>query len=304
MTSIVVADLRKDYGPLRAVDGISFEVHPGEVYALLGHNGAGKTTTVEILEGFRERTAGEVSVLGADPTAGGRALRDRIGIVLQRSGIEPELEVAESVDLYGSPYRRRRPTAEVLELVGLVDQAGQRVGSLSGGQVRRLDLALAIVGHPELLFLDEPTTGFDPAARRRAWELVEALCAEGVTVLLTTHYLDEAEHLADRVGVMASGRLVAEGSPAELVASLGDTEVSFLLPDIDGDGLRGLLPAGARVAGRHVSFTTRTATADVAAVTGWAATHGLELEGLSVHRPSLEDVFLGLAGSETDGEGS
>jgi ABC-2 type transport system ATP-binding protein len=302
MSPITVAELRKDYGSLHAVDGISFEVRPGEVYSLLGHNGAGKTTTVEILEGFRERTAGEVSVLGVDPADGGRPLRDRVGIVLQRSGIEPELEVAEAVDLYGSPYRRRRPTAEVLELVGLVEQADQRVGSLSGGQVRRLDLGLAIVGRPELLFLDEPTTGFDPAARRRAWELIEALCAEGATVLLTTHYLDEAEHLADRVGVMASGRLVAEGSPAELIASLGDTEVTFLLPETDGDGLRGLLPVDARVAGRHVSFTTRTATAAVAAITGWASERRLELEGLSVHRPSLEDVFLGLAGSETDGE--
>jgi ABC-2 type transport system ATP-binding protein len=302
MTPIVVTDLRKEYGSLRAVDGVSFEVAAGEVYALLGHNGAGKTTTVEILEGFRGRTSGEVAVLGADPAAGGRDLRDRIGIVLQRSGIEPELAVAEAVDLYGSPYRTRRPTGEVLDLVGLADQAGQRVGSLSGGQVRRLDLALGIVGRPELLFLDEPTTGFDPAARRRAWELIEQLRADGTTVLLTTHYLDEAERLADRVGVMAAGRLVAEGTPADLIERLGDTEVSFLLPDDGGDGLRGVMPDGARVAGRHVSFSTRTPTADVQAITSWAVERGVELEGLSVHRPSLEDVFLGLAGA--DGEGA
>ena len=211
MAAIEVRRLRKTYGTLVAVDDVSFDVQLGEVYALLGHNGAGKSTTVEILEGHRGRTAGEVSVLGTDPQHGGRELRDRIGIVLQSSGIEGELSVREAVELYGSSYRHRRDTDDVLGLVGLTDQAGQRIGTLSGGQCRRIDLALGIIGRPELLFLDEPTTGFDPAARRRSWELIADLCGEGTTVLLTTHYLDEAEHLADRVGVLKSGRLIAEG---------------------------------------------------------------------------------------------
>jgi ABC-2 type transport system ATP-binding protein len=298
MAVIQVRDLRKEYGPLAAVDGVSFGVAEGEVYALLGHNGAGKSTTVEILEGHRTRTSGEVSVLGIDPRRGGRELRDRIGIVLQSSGIEPELTVREAIELYGSCYRRTRPLDELVDLVGLEQKVDARIGSLSGGQRRRVDLALGILGCPELLFLDEPTTGFDAAARRKSWELVQSLCSDGTTVLLTTHYLDEAEHLADRVGVLVAGRMIAEGSPSELIGSAAETVVSFELPaGVAADGLDGVLPAGARVSGSHVEFVSSTPTAHVNAVTGWALQRGVELDSLSVERPSLEDVYLELSRS-------
>ena len=231
--------------------------------------------------------------------AGGRELRDRIGIVLQSSGIEGELYVGEALELHGSCYRRRRDVADVLELVGLTPQAGQRIGTLSGGQRRRIDLALGIIGRPELLFLDEPTTGFDPAARRRSWELIAELCGEGTTVLLTTHYLDEAEHLADRVGVLKAGRLIAEGTPAELIRTETETRVSFDLPDgITVDVLGGAVPSAASVAGRRIEFSTKSPTAAVAALTGWAVARGIELEELSVTRPTLEDVFLDLVADD------
>ena len=300
MPVIEVRDLRKDYGGLHAVAGVSFEVAEGEVYGLLGHNGAGKSTTVEILEGHRSRTSGDVTVLGMDPATGGRELRDRIGIVLQTSGVETELSVREAIGLYGSAYRRRRPTDELLDLVGLQAKADARIGTLSGGQRRRLDLALGIVGYPDLVFLDEPTTGFDPAARRRSWELVQGLCSLGTTVLLTTHYLDEAEHLADRVGVLTDGRLVAEGTPDELIAGLSDTIVSFAVDGIEASALDGVLPADATVQAGQVRFTTASPTADVHRVTSWAIDRGIELQALSVARPTLEDVFLGLAGAESD----
>jgi ABC-2 type transport system ATP-binding protein len=300
MPAIEVRRLRKAYGPIVAVDDLSFDVQEGEVYALLGHNGAGKSTTVEILEGHRDRTAGEVSVLGTDPRNGGRDLRDRVGIVLQSSGIENELYVGEALELYGSCYRRRRDAGEVLELVGLAELAGQRIGTLSGGQRRRIDLALGIVGHPELLFLDEPTTGFDPAARRRSWELISDLCGEGTTVLLTTHYLDEAEHLADRVGVLKAGRLIAEGAPSELIRAETETRVSFDLSDgITIDELTAVIPSATSIVGRRVEFSTKTPTAAVAALTGWAVARGLELAELSVMRPTLEDVFLDLVGDDS-----
>jgi ABC-2 type transport system ATP-binding protein len=296
MAAITTRGLVKDYGPIRAVDGLTFEVGDGEVYALLGHNGAGKSTTVEILEGHRTRTGGEATVLGHDPGRAGRDFRDRIGIVLQTSGVEHELTAGEAVTVYGSAYRTRRPTGEVLELVGLGAQRDQRVGTLSGGQRRRLDLAMGIVGQPDLLFLDEPTTGFDPAARRGAWELVRQLSAGGTTVLLTTHYLDEAEHLADRVGVLVAGRLVAEGTPEQLIGRGGTTTVAFELPaGIGRDDLVSVVPADASVDHGRVEFTTTAPTAAVHTVTGWALERGIELDGLSVLRPTLEDVFLGLA---------
>jgi ABC-2 type transport system ATP-binding protein len=304
MSVISVAGLRKTYGATVAVDHLSFEVHEGEVYALLGHNGAGKTTTVEILEGHRQRTSGEVRVLGIDPASGGRELRDRIGIVLQSSGIEPELTVREAVLLYGSCYRSPRPLDEVIDLVGLEDKVDARIGSLSGGQRRRIDLALGIVGRPEMVFLDEPTTGFDAGARRRSWDLVRSLCADGTTVLLTTHYLDEAEHLADRVGVMVNGSMVAEGSPDELIGTMPHTVVSFVLdPGADLAGLAGAVPAVSHhlqdsVDGGRIEFRSSTPTADVHAVTSWALRHDVELRSLSVHRPSLEDVFLQLSSSD------
>jgi ABC-2 type transport system ATP-binding protein len=295
---IEVQDLRKEYGPLAAVDGVSFEIGEGEVYALLGENGAGKSTTVEILEGHRPRTSGRVAVLGTDPGRAGRDFRDRIGIVLQSSGVEHELTVREAVSIYGSCYSQRRGFDEVVELVGLVPQLDQRVGTLSGGQRRRLDLALGIVGRPALLFLDEPTTGFDPAARRQAWELVRQLCVGGTTVLLTTHYLDEAEHLADRVGVLAAGRMVAEGTPDQLVGGGGTTVVRFDLPrGTTAADLAGVLPDGAVLGPERVEFTTTTPTSAVHAVTGWALERGIEMTGLAVARPSLEDVFLQLAES-------
>jgi ABC-2 type transport system ATP-binding protein len=231
VSAIEVQDLHKHYGATRAVDGLSFQVAPGEVFALLGPNGAGKTTTVEILEGHRRRTSGQVEVLGFDPQAGGREFRERIGIVLQEAGVDEDFTPRELVGVYRGMYPRRLPVDEVIALVGLADKADAKVKTLSGGQRRRLDLALGLIGDPELLFLDEPTTGFDPSARRKAWELVESLRALGKTVLLTTHYMDEAEHLADRVGVVVAGRLVALGTPAELGgAARASSTITFRLP--------------------------------------------------------------------------
>ena len=298
MTAIRVRDLQKSYGELRAVRGVSLDIAEGEVYALLGHNGAGKSTIVEILEGYRARDSGQVDVLGVDPARGGRDFRDRIGIVLQTSGVERELTVREAIDLYSSAYRRRRPTGEVIALAGLEDKASARIDTLSGGQQRRLDLALGIVGHPEVLFLDEPTTGFDAAARRKSWELIADLCRLGTTVLLTTHYLEEAEHLADRVGVLANGALVAEGSPAELTARQGDTVVSFTVVSADPGEMSAVLPATTVLKGQRVEFTSIDPTIDVHAVSAWAIERGLRLDSLSVSRPTLEDVFLGLANGE------
>jgi ABC-2 type transport system ATP-binding protein len=288
-----VRGLRKSYGDHEAVKGVDFEIPRGTVFGLLGPNGAGKTTIVEILEGYRTRSAGEVSVLGADPERDDVGLRDRIGIVLQESGIEPDLTVREAIDLYGAAYSRRRPTDEVAALVGLIDKLDERISTLSGGQRRRLDLALGVVGDPELIYLDEPTTGFDPEARRRTWELVAGLRDEGKTILLTTHYMEEAQRLADRVAVLASGSIVAEGSPEELAAGDAEAEVSFALPA--GVDLAELpIPDGAaraRLNGK-VSFTTATPTRDLAPLITWANQRGVELEGLAVKRATLEDVYL------------
>ena len=298
--AVVVSDLVKDYGSVRAVDGVSLTVDRGEVVALLGPNGAGKSTTVEILEGHRTATSGTVRVLDLDPASGGAPLRDRIGIVLQSSGIDPELTVREAIDFYGAAYSRRVPTSELIDLVELGDKAGARVSTLSGGQQRRIDLALGLVGDPEVVFLDEPTTGFDPAARRRGWELVERLRSQRRAVLLTTHYLDEAEHLADRVAVLAEGRIVAEGTPSQLRGSVGSTLIRFTLPS-SADPITGLLEpvTGSAVGrGRSVEITTDNPTADLAQVCGWAAQRGVELEGLTVATPSLEDVYLSLIGEE------
>ena len=303
MAVIEVSDLHKHYGHNRAVDGIDFEVRTGEVYALLGENGAGKSTTVEILEGYRAATSGSVRVLGVDPSSAGRSFRDRIGIVLQSSGVESEFTVREVVELYRSACSTPREVDEVVSMVGLEEKVDERVGSLSGGQRRRVDLALGIVGRPDLLFLDEPTTGFDPAARRVAWDLVESLGAEGTTVLLTTHYLDEAEHLASRVGVLSRGRLIAEGSPGELVERISGTVVSFMLPDAVAASdaattFAELLGGDVRIAGRLVETTIDRPTAAVHRLTGWALDAGVELESLSVKRASLEDAYLQLADAD------
>jgi ABC-2 type transport system ATP-binding protein len=300
VSAVEVSGLRKSYGGQEAVRGVSLSIDEGEVYALLGHNGAGKSTIVEILEGHRTRDAGEVSVLGTDPARGGRAFRDRIGIVLQTSGVETELTVREAIELYRAGYRRRRPVDEAIALVGLEDKASARIQTLSGGQQRRLDLALGIVGQPDVLFLDEPTTGFDAAARRKSWEMIADLCRLGTTVLLTTHYLDEAEHLADRVGVLSRGVLVAEGTPAELTARQGDTVVSFSVTGVELAQMAAVLPAGATRNGQRVEFTSIDPTRDVNAVTGWAIERGVRLDALSVSRPTLEDVFLGLADVDTE----
>tara|TARA_Y100000385_G_scaffold252889_1_gene276647 strand:- start:680 stop:1603 length:924 start_codon:yes stop_codon:yes gene_type:complete len=299
MPAIDVCDLHKHYGDNLAVDGVSFNVAEGEVYALLGHNGAGKSTAVEILEGHRTRSSGSVSVLGFDPAKAQREFRDRIGVVLQTSGVENEFTVREVVELYASAYRRRRTLDEVVQLAGLEEKVDARVGSLSGGQRRRVDLALGIIGRPDVLFLDEPTTGFDPAARRKSWDLIEALGDDGVTVLLTTHYLDEAEHLADRVGMLASGKMIAEGTPAQLIEKISGTVVSFMLPHsietADAISTFGpVLGGDVRLSGRLVETTVDRATEVVHRVTGWAIDNGVELESLRVARASLEDVFLQL----------
>jgi ABC-2 type transport system ATP-binding protein len=297
---IEVRDLRKSYGPVDAVAGVSLQIHEGEVYGLLGHNGAGKSTTVEILEGHRKRSSGEVSVLGMDPSTAGRKLRDRIGIVLQKSTVEDQLTVREALRFYGSVYRETRPADEVVEMVGLTEKFEARIGTLSGGQRRRLDLALGIIGRPDVLFLDEPTTGFDPVARRQSWQLIQALCEDGTTVLLTTHYLDEAEHLADRVGVLVDGLLVAEGTPDELMAASPATTIVFDAPaGVDPSELG--LPSDAAVGRGVVRIESERPTAILAEITARAVERGIELGGLSVTRPSLEDVFLGLGeGSEGD----
>ena len=274
---ISIRGLRKSYGEFEAVRGIDLEVQAGEVFAFLGPNGAGKTTTVEILEGYRERSGGEVAVLGEDPEHAGRAWRERIGIVLQGCRLDPYLTVRESLGLYAGYYSAPRPVAETIDLVGLGDKADARTGSLSGGQQRRLDVGMALIGDPELLFLDEPTTGFDPSARRQAWDVIEGLRDLGKTVFLTTHYMDEAQRLADRVAIIAAGRIVASGTPADL----GDRES---LPTT----------ISYRLGGDEVAVETRTPVADLHELTGRAVAEGLDLEGLEVTRPSLEDVYLSL----------
>ena len=276
MNAIAVRDLRKSYGALEAVGGISFEVARGEVFGLLGPNGAGKTTTVEILEGYRKRDAGQVEVLGSDPATADGAWRERIGVVLQSSAMYETLSVAEMLGVFAGYYRQPRPLDEVVALVGLEDQRDTRVRRLSGGQRRRLDLGLALVGDPELIFLDEPTTGFDPGARRRAWETIRGLRSLGKTILLTTHYLDEAEQLADRVAVLRHGEIVASGTPAELTGTARQTEIRY------------------RENGREVVLHTDEPTRLLHELTEQALGRGQELEGLLVRRPTLEEVYLSL----------
>ncbi|MEU8233516.1 ABC transporter ATP-binding protein [Actinoplanes sp. NPDC048967] len=277
MTAIEVTSLRKTYGSRPAVAGIDLSVPHGEVFALLGPNGAGKTTTVEILEGHRQRDSGDVRVLGQDPATGGRAWRARIGIVLQSAADAADLTVAETVRHIAGFYPRPRSAAEVIELVGLSDKARTKVRALSGGQRRRLDVALGIVGRPEVVFLDEPTTGFDPQARRQFWQLVRALAAEGTTILLTTHYLDEAEALADRLAVIAAGTLVAEGTPATLGGRAG---------------------AGATVEWAGPNGRESEQTTDPAALIARLTAAGADLTSLTVTRPSLEDTYLTLIGEQ------
>ncbi len=291
MPAIRVRGLVKTYGSNRAVDGIDLEVQEGEVVAVLGPNGAGKTTTIEILEGFRNRDGGEVEVLGMDPAASAREIRDRIGIVLQESGIEDELTVTEAVTHQALPYERPRPIGEVVELVGLADKAGARIKTLSGGQRRRLDLALALVGDPSLLFLDEPTTGFDPAARRQSWSVIEGLAANGTTILLTTHYLEEAQELADRVVVITRGRVVAEGTP-DSIGGRSDRPATIRFRVSDGDAARLGLEANDGL----VMVETSSPTEELHRLTGRALEAGIELADLEVRRPTLEETYLRLVG--------
>ena len=293
--AIVVRGLRKRYGELEAVRGIDLRVERGEVFALLGPNGAGKTTTIEILEGYRSPSTGEIRVLGEDPRGAGRAWRSRIGIVLQSVGLDPYLTVRETLELYAGYYPTARDVDEVLELVGLAEQRDARVRRLSGGQQRRLDVAVALVGDPELLFLDEPTTGFDPAARRNAWDMIRGLATLGKTVFLTTHYMDEAEALASRVAVIAAGRIVAEGPPG----SLGDRHLAWTRIRFRVQAAPRALPLDPVVLpDGSLEIRSSAPTRTLHELTGWALEQGVELEGLQVTRPTLEDVYLELTGGE------
>jgi len=282
-SAIAVRDLRKSYDGVEALRGISFEVTAGEVFGLLGPNGAGKTTAVEILEGYRNRDGGDASVLGYDPGDSPRAMRERIGVVLQHSEITPLLTVREAHLLFAGYYAKPRDVDEVLEVVGLMEKRDARVKTLSGGQKRRLDLGIALVGDPELVFLDEPTTGFDPAARRSAWEMILALRSLGKTILLTTHYLDEAQRLADRVAVIRAGRIIRLGTPAELIGDARSIEIRFLKN------------------GEQVVIETKNPTQALNELTAEALATGYELEQLEVRRPTLEDVYLELV-DEYDGD--
>ncbi|HEV2756303.1 MAG TPA: ABC transporter ATP-binding protein [Actinomycetota bacterium] len=290
---IEVRNLTKSYGGVDAVKGIDLQVRRGEIFALLGPNGAGKTTTVEILEGHRDRSGGEVSVLGHDPGKGGSDFKEKIGIVLQETGVEPYLTVAEAIELFRGYYPNPRSVDDIVELVGLGEKRNVRVSKLSGGQQRRLDGAIGLAGNPDLLFLDEPTTGFDPSARRQAWTIVRDLAREGKTVFLTTHYMDEAQFLADRVAIIVGGRIIAEGPPGALAADhLAATTISFALPE--GRALPPDLARDATGAGTLVEIQTRDPLRTLNELTGWALREGVELQGLSVGRPSLEDVYLDL----------
>jgi len=297
--AIAIEGLRKSYGDYEAVRGLSLEVPQGEIFAFLGPNGAGKTTTVEILEGFRKRDSGTVQVLGTDPAEGDRAWRSRLGIVLQEGRPQQELTVRETLVLWAAYFPRPRPVQDTIELIGLQTKADDRVGRLSGGQQRRLDVGLALVGDPELVFLDEPTTGFDPVARRDAWKVISGLRDLGKTIFLTTHYLDEAQELADRVAIIKDGEIVVEGAPDVLGVGGSETEIVFVPPD--GAPLDELpISEEVQMLGDRAQVRTSTPTATLAALCGWAAERDLELERLEVRRPSLEDVYLELVSPSAD----
>jgi ABC-2 type transport system ATP-binding protein len=297
---ISVRGLVKRYGRHEAVAGVDLDVQRGEIFAFLGPNGAGKTTTVEILEGFRSRTAGEVRVLGADPATAGAAWRDRVGVVLQESEPEPGLSVRECLSLYAGFYTRPRDIDETISLVGLTERAGTLGSRLSGGQRRRLDFALALIGDPELIFLDEPTTGFDPSARRAAWEVVAGLRQLGKTIFLTTHYMDEAEYLADRIAVLSAGRIVAEGTPRTLAGrDRMTTTISFTLPAgiAPADLPAGLRPLAESAPAGSTVLHSESPLVHLEMLSTWALGRGVDLPDLEVHRPTLEEVYLSLTSS-------
>jgi ABC-2 type transport system ATP-binding protein len=289
--AVEVADLRKAYGAVEAVRGISFTVDEGEVFALLGPNGAGKTTTVEILEGFRQRDAGRVSVLGFDPATGDRRLKEQMGVVLQTTGVDPYLTVAETVDMFRGYYLHPRSRDEVLDLVGLAEKRDARVTTLSGGQRRRLDVAVALAGDPRVLFLDEPTTGFDPGARRNAWEVIKGLAGLGKTIFLTSHAMDEVQYLADRVVIIAGGQVVAEGTPDTLAGrEKAAAMIRFQLPI--GAQLPDRIRGDAKIRDDMIQIETDDPTRTLYDLTSWAVQANVSLLGLEVTRPSLEDVYL------------
>ena len=303
--AISVTGLVKSDGPYKAVDGIDLEVRSGEIFAFLGPNGAGKTTTAEILEGFRQPSAGKVLVLGTDPADADGAWRNRVGAVLQESQPEPGLTMRECLELYAGYYSAPRDIDETLELVGLEEKASARAEHLSGGQRRRLDVALALIGDPELIFLDEPTTGFDPSARRDAWEVIDGLRRLGKTVFLTTHYMDDAEHLADRIAVIAEGRIVAEGTPGKLGGrdGLGATVTSSLPSGLGVSDLPSALQLLAtRGPGRSVVLHSHSPLAHVHFLSDWAVTTGVDLPHLEVRRPSLKEVYLSLTDHRKDNQ--
>jgi ABC-2 type transport system ATP-binding protein len=298
---ISVSGLRKSYGELEALRGIDLDVERGEIFAFLGPNGAGKTTAISVLEGYLERDAGEVEVLGEDPATAGRDWRGRVGFVLQECRMEPLLTVRETLEMYAGYYEHPRDVAETIELIGLTDKADDRTGRLSGGQQRRLDVAVALIGDAELLFLDEPTTGFDPSARRAAWQVIEGLRDLGKTVMLTTHYMDEAQALADRVAVIASGRIIAAGTPDDL-GGRRDAEcvISFELPGGDSATVQAAVAGEWSRTNGRLSLRTGDPTRSLHELTGWALANGIGLEGLEVTRPSLEDVYLELTAAEEE----
>ena len=299
--AIEVRGLVKSYGEVHAVKGIDLRVDQGEVFALLGPNGAGKTTTVEILEGFRKATAGEVEVLGYDPARGATSFKERIGIVLQATGSEPYLSVAETIDMYRSYFPNPRPRDEVIDVVGLGAKRDEPVRRLSGGQQRRLDVAIGLAGDPDLLFLDEPTTGFDPAARRQAWDMVRNLQELGKTVFLTTHYMDEAQNLAGRVAIIVEGRIVAEGAPSELSPKANESRVSVTFP-VGSPSLPQEIASRGRLEGNSFSAVSTDVARLLHSLTGWAVEHDVQLIDLKVGGATLEDVYLELTGSAS-GEG-
>ena len=293
VAAVTVENVVKRYGGVTAVDGVSLTIAEGEVFALLGPNGAGKTSLVEILEGHRRRDGGNVRVLGFDPASGGRTMRERIGIVLQEGGLEGELTVVETVRYHASLFPRPKDVDDVIRVVGLEEKRRSQVRLLSGGQRRRLELALGVVGDPDLIFLDEPTTGFDPSARRQAWDLVRALRGFGKTIVLTTHYMDEAQVLADRIAVIARGRIVAEGTPATLGdRHLRGARVRFRLTE--GTRLEGLPAPFAASSSGWIEGETKAPTETLHALTAWAMAGGIELDGLTVMPPTLEDIYLDL----------